>query len=195
MPAGFGRCVRCAEYDESNGGDPVASAVVVPVREYLSTTYRPDRDFLEGELKERNVGEQSHAPVQLILGKLFENNRKIWETRTPTELRVQVRPDRFRIPDVCVLRRSDPCEEVVSIAPWLCIEVLSAADTLREMQERVDDYVRMGVGNNWVIDPWKRIAYYASERGFQQPEGGVLHIAGTPIAITLAEVFAELDEA
>jgi hypothetical protein len=34
---------------------------MVPLSEYLSTTYRPDCDFLEGELKERNMGEQPHA--------------------------------------------------------------------------------------------------------------------------------------
>lgn len=157
----------------------MASTVVVPVSEYLATTYRPDCDFLEGELKDRNLGEQLHTRVQLILGNIFDNHRKEWNTRTSTELRVQVRPERFRIPDVCILRRSDPFEEIVTRAPLLCIKVLLLADTLGEMQERVDDYVRMGVANVWIVEP----------------EEGVLRVAGTPIAVTLAEAFAELDEA
>jgi len=35
---------------------PVAVATAVPLSEYLNTTYRPDCDYLEGELLERNVG-------------------------------------------------------------------------------------------------------------------------------------------
>jgi Uma2 family endonuclease len=172
----------------------VATAALIPLSEYLSTTYRPDRDFLEGELKERNMGEQPHARVQLIIAKKFDNNRKHWDTRTSTELRVQVRHDRFRIPDICVLRRSDPFEPIVTKAPLLCIEVLSSGDSLRELQERVNDYAAMGTEHIWAVDPWGRAGYYASTRGFQQPEDGVLRIVGTPIGISLAEVFAELDE-
>ena len=40
------------------------SAVLVPLEEYLHTTYRPDRDWIDGEAKERNMGEGPHAMVQ-----------------------------------------------------------------------------------------------------------------------------------
>lgn len=170
------------------------ATTLVSLNEYLNTAYRPDRDFLEGELLERNTGEQSHARVQLIIASIFNINRKAWKTRTSAELRVQVRPERFRIPDISVSRSSDPFEEIVTTAPLLCVEVLSKADTVSEIQQRVDDYVGMEVEHVWVIDPWRRLGYYASERGFQQPEDGVLRIDGTPIAVGLAQVFAELDE-
>ena len=39
---------------------------LVPVEEYLRTTYRPDRDFIDGELRERNIGERPHATLQGI---------------------------------------------------------------------------------------------------------------------------------
>ena len=51
----------------------------------------------------------------------------------------------------------------------------------------------MGVEHIWVIDPWMRIGYYASTRGFVQPDDGFLQIEGTPISVSLAEAFAELD--
>jgi Uma2 family endonuclease len=173
----------------------MATAALIPLSEYLTTTYRPDRDFLEGELLERNMGEQSHARMQMILSRIFDNNRHVWQTRTAPELRVQVRPERFRIPDISVLRRSDPFEEIITKAPLLCIEVLSSSDTLRSIKARVDDYAAMGVAHIWVVDPWSREAYYASPRGFQQPEDAHLRVPNTPIVISLAEVFAELDEA
>ena len=35
----------------------MSSATVVSVAEYLSTSYRPDLDYVDGELQERNFGE------------------------------------------------------------------------------------------------------------------------------------------
>ena len=77
----------------------------------------------------------------------------------------------------------------------LCIEVLSTDDTLRETQERVNDYIAMGVEHVWVVDPWKRVGYHASVSGYTQPEDGFLRVAGTPIAVSLANLFAAMDEA
>lgn len=170
------------------------ATALVSLEEYLKTTYRPDRDFLEGELLERNMGEQQHAAIQGFFIRYFGNYRREWNVRALPEQRVQVRPERFRIPDVCLVRSTDPWDPVVRFPPLLCIEVLSSGDTVRDIQRRVDDYVAMGVKHTWVLDPWDRIGYNASERGLEQPADGVLRIEGTPIAVSLAEVFAELDE-
>ncbi len=37
------------------------AAIAIPLSEYLGTSYRPDCDYLEGELLERNVGELDHS--------------------------------------------------------------------------------------------------------------------------------------
>jgi hypothetical protein len=57
---------------------PVATPVLIPVSEYLNTTYRPDRDYVDGELKERNLGEKPHGLLQGILYIMFQNNRREW---------------------------------------------------------------------------------------------------------------------
>jgi len=172
----------------------MASVTLIPVSEYLRTTYRPDCDYLEGEVRERNVGERPHALLQGILWGIFNANRRAWGIVAAPELRVQVAERRYRIPDVTVMRRSDPPDAVVQVAPLICVEVLSPFDSLVSMQERVDDYRRMGVEHVWVVDPVGRHAYVASERGFEQPESGEFTVPGTAIRIVLAEVFAELDE-
>jgi len=172
----------------------MATAALIPVSEYLQTTYRPDRDYIDGELKKRNVGEQPHGDLQMILGTIFRNNRLAWGVRPLGDTRVQVAPTRFRIPDVSIVRNTDPKDSIIGFAPLLCIEILSKDDRLTEMQERIDDYAAMGVKDSWVIDPWKRVGYFASPRGFIQPEDGVLRIAETPIAVSLADIFAQLDE-
>ena len=172
----------------------MATATLISVSEYLRTTYRPDRDFLAGILKERNMGEQPHARIQMILGRIFGVHRNDWRVRVLSEQRIQTSPDHYRIADVCVLRSSDPKDPIIRFPPLLCIEILSKDDTLGELQLRVNDYAGLGVEHIWAVDPWKRLAYVASPRGFLQPEDNILRIPATPIQIDLVTLFAELDE-
>ena len=170
----------------------MATATLITLSEYLNTTYRPDCDFLEGELLERNMGEQQHGALQGFLIRLFGNQAGQWHIRVIPEQRVQIEADRFRVPDVCVVHETDPWDPIVRFAPLLCIEVLSSRDTLRSLQPRIDDYASIGVKHIWVVDPWKRLGYYASATGYEQSGDGVLRIPGTPIAVSLAELFAVL---
>ncbi len=172
----------------------MATAAIIPLSEYLNTAYRPDRDYIDGELKKRNVGEQPHGDLQMILGTIFRNNRLTWGVRPLGDSRLQVTSTRYRIPDVMVVRNADPKDPIVSFIPLLCIEILSKEDRLNEIQERVDDYAQMGVRDIWVINPWKRIGYHAGASGFFRPEDGVLRVAETSIAIALADIFSQLDE-
>ena len=172
----------------------MATASLIPVSEYLRTTYRPDCDYIDGELKERTVGERPHSLLQLIIGAIFLNNSDAWRVIAMTEQRVQVNSTRFRIPDICVVRATDPDDLIVVVPPLLCVEILSSEDRFSRLQERVNDFASMGVRNIWVIDPWEGVGYYASSRGFTQPEDDTLRIEGTQIAIHLTEVFAQLDK-
>jgi len=36
---------------------PTAAAATISLEEYLSTSYSPDCDFVDGQIEERNVGE------------------------------------------------------------------------------------------------------------------------------------------
>jgi Uma2 family endonuclease len=172
----------------------MAAAVHIPLAEYLSTTYRPDRDYLEGELKERNMGEQPHADVQAIITTILGMNRRNWAIRQVTECRLQISSSRFRIPDIMVLRNTDPKDPIVNFAPLLCVEILSKDDRLHEIQQRIDDYASLGTALTWVVDPWQRIGYHASTQGFLQPDDHILRVPNTPIAVSLPDLFTQLDE-
>jgi Uma2 family endonuclease len=172
----------------------VATAALIPVSEYLRTTYRPDRDYVDGELRERNVGEQPHGNIQIILGAIFRNNRLTWGVRPLGATRLQITPTRYRIPDLMVLRNTDPKDGIVRFVPLLCVEIMSKDDRLNEIRERVADYVSIGTRDAWVIDPWKRVAYEETSNGLSQPEDGILRVPGTSIEVSLADIFAQLDE-
>jgi Uma2 family endonuclease len=59
----------------------MAATAVVPfvtVDEYLHTSYRPDVDYIDGQIEERNLGEFDHGDLQTILGTIFRNHQKDW---------------------------------------------------------------------------------------------------------------------
>ena len=167
----------------------------VSVREYLSTSYRPDCDYVDGRIEERNLGEHDHGLLQALLGALFMNNRQAWQVRTVVEVRTQVKGSRFRVPDVSVLRADAPREPIIRHPQLIAIEILSPEDRLNRMQEKVDDYLEFGVENVWVIDPETRKAWTADAFGFHVVQNGELTVPGTPIRVVLSELFAELDRA
>jgi Uma2 family endonuclease len=171
----------------------MSSVAMVSVEEYLSTSYRPDCDYVDGEVRERNLGEFEHGRLQARLAMWFGNHEREWHVLVVVEQRVRVSPRHYRIPDVCVLDRNQPIEPVFTQPPLIFIEILSKDDSLREMRERVDDYLNFGVPNVWILDPVLRKAYVCTRTGFQEPEGGVIEVTGTAVHVPLAEIFAELD--
>ncbi len=66
-----------------------AGLPLVPLREYLNTTYRPDCDYLEGRVLESSLGESPHAKLQNYFLFLFTLNRRAWDVRVLPEQCVQ----------------------------------------------------------------------------------------------------------
>ena len=165
----------------------------VSEEEYLTTTYRPDCDYADGRLEERNLGERDHAVLQPIFGSIFMNNRQTWGVVAATNWRVQVRKSNYRIPDVTVLPIGSSKEPILRQPPLLAIEILSPRDSLKTMVKRCEDYLRFGVPNIWIVDPETRQAWYLTAQGLVSVESGELTVAGTPIRVVLSEVFSELD--
>jgi Uma2 family endonuclease len=164
-------------------------ATQISVDEYLNTSYRPDCDYVDGEVRERNLGEYDHSRPQMRLSAYFFMREKEWRVRVVPEQRVQVNPQRFRIPDVCVVLADSPVEAIFRHPPLICIEILSKDDTFKSVTERLDDYVAMGVPNIWVIEPHTRRGYVYSSDGFIEAKDGVLRVAGSDIAVPLASIF------
>jgi len=99
--------------------------------EYLHTVYRPDCDFVDGIVLERNSGDFDHSTLQSLLAALFMNNKITWGVLGRVEQRLRVRPGKYRIPDLMALPLDyDRSQKIVAIAPLRCIEILSADDTM-----------------------------------------------------------------
>lgn len=166
----------------------------VPVEQYLRTSYRPDCDYVDERVEERNVSEFEHGRVQAALGWIFGNSEQRWDIVTLLSCRMQVSPKRYRVPDVMVLRREQKVSRIVTESPLLCIEVLSPEDTWARMRSRLNDYVALGVAHVWCFDPEAREARRYTAEGFAVVQAPELAVEGTPIRVNVAEVFSVLDQ-
>ncbi len=171
---------------------PVPVKAFVPVQRYLNHVYRPDREYVDGVIERRNVGEYDHADIQqVMLLALLEQGRP-HGYRAMQELRVQVAETRFRIPDVCLLP-AGLRTPIIRQAPLLCVEVLSPRDRINAMRERCQDFLRMGVPAVWIFDPQRRIAYTLTNEAFTEQRSGELRLTKPPIVLDVEHIFAALD--
>jgi Uma2 family endonuclease len=130
-----------------------AAHTFVPVELYLHSSYEPDAEYVDGEIEERPMGEYDHASWQGAILKWFWLHEKEWNIRAQPELRVQVAPTRYRVPDVTVLDRDRPIEQIITHPPIAVFEVLSPEDSMMRVMRKLNDYSAMGISHIWVIDP------------------------------------------
>jgi Uma2 family endonuclease len=109
------------------------------------------------------VGEWDHGRLQAKIIGFFLTRYEAQGMRVVAELRLRAAPGRVRIPDVCVFL-TDPKQRVPSTPPFLCIEILSPEDRMSRLEVRIADFLAMGVGTVWVLDPETRQSFTAHGR-------------------------------
>jgi Uma2 family endonuclease len=167
-------------------------STLTSVEEYLNTSYADgDREYVDGHIVERNLGEKPHSKVQGEVHHLFRLRRRSLGTFSFVEQRVQVKPHRFRIPDVCVYVNREPDEDVFVTPPFLVVEVLSRDDRASDLEEKIDDYLEFGVPYIWVIDPRRRIGWVHTVESSREAKDGVLRTRNPDIEMALGEIFSE----
>ena len=166
----------------------MASATLVSPEEYLSTSYQDgDREFVDGHVIERNMGEKSHGKTQtravIYLDAHYGNI--VWPV---VETRVQVKSARFRVPDVLAMLGAEPGGEIITTPPFIVIEVLSKDDRADDLQEKIDDYLEFGVSYVWVLNPRLRTAYVYTPREMRKVTDA-LRTENPELIVPLAALF------
>jgi Uma2 family endonuclease len=165
-----------------------AQPSLIPVEEYLRTTSDPDCEYVDGVIEERPVGEYDHATWQAILVAFFTARQDELGLKARPELRVQVSRNRFRVPDVTLLSRKAPREQIITHPPLAVFEILSPEDTMARMLEKLADYERMGISAIWLIEPTKQV-YYRFQAGQLTPDV-TFSLPGTSYTVAFAEIAA-----
>jgi Uma2 family endonuclease len=165
-------------------------AVLASLEEYLNTAYSPDREYVDGVVVERHVGERRHSLVQrnvVIYLQTRHPRISVWP-----EQRVRTIPNRrSRVPDVCVTLE-DPGTDVFEAPPLIVVEILSRRDEMTDLLEKLDEYAAFGVPYIWVIDPRRKKAFTYAGGRLEEVTGEALTAGTHPIRLPLEEVFRGL---
>ena len=163
---------------------------LVSVEEYLNTSFDDgDREYVDGVIVERNLGEKAHSKPQRKLVIFFGSLEPTLQTYCFPEQRIQVKATRFRVPDVCVYIGEEPEEEVFRTPPFLVVEILSKDDRASDLQEKIDDYLAFGVAFVWIIDPRRRAGIVHTVEGSWEARDGVMKTSDPNIELPLDELF------
>jgi Uma2 family endonuclease len=168
-----------------------ATGNLISVEEYLRTVTDPDCEYVRGVLEGRAAGEYDHSTWQTILAAFFSALPVKWGIKARTELRVQVAPDNFRVPDVTLLSRNAPREQIITHPPVAVFEILSPEDSMTRMLEKLADYERMGIGAIWLIEPKKQL-YYHYQNGQLTP-ASIFELPGSSFSVPFAQIAALAD--
>jgi Uma2 family endonuclease len=163
------------------------STVHASLEEYLNTSYSPDREYVDGVIVERHVGERPHSLIQSNL--VFFLRQRYLHMFVWPEQRVRTVPGRrSRIPDVCVTLE-DPNIDVFEAPPFLCVEILSRRDEMSDLLEKLAEYEAFGVANIWVVDPRRKKAFTYGGNRLEEVEGALVAGGGR---LPLDELFRGL---
>jgi Uma2 family endonuclease len=167
-----------------------AGSTIPPVDEYVSTTYRPNCDYIDGVLRQKPTPTRKHGRIQSWLVVLTE--RGFPEFEAATEVTVRIRENLYLIPGLVVQRRDRIQDPYPTEPVHLCVEVLSPDDRISEVFAKCEEYHAWGVATTWIVDPetLRGWVYRKGERPHEVAESGSLTAEG--IVISAAELFSVL---
>ena len=169
----------------------MSAGTLISLEEYLSTSYSPDKEYCDGVLVERNVGDNAHARLQALLAAYLIERRKQWRIAVYTELRIRVRTNWYPLPDVCVYTLPAPQERFPSQPPLLWVEILSQDDRMVDVWNKAHELIENGVPNVWIINPNTLESELRTPAGVSQLQHQTLHLPDSPIVIPLLAVMDE----
>ncbi len=169
----------------------MATTAQISMTEYLRSTFKPDAEFVNGGIEERNVGEYDHNAVQKAILLWFDQHDKEWRTRSIQEQRTRMKSGNVRIPDVSVFPRHFPVEQVFTLPQLIAVEVISLEDRQSKIQERIEDYLDFGIANIWVIDPKKRLGWDCTSGNWIRKDR--FELDQSPIYLSIGELFRQVD--
>lgn len=160
-------------------------------------------ELVDGTLVEKAMGNQESFLAAAIIFVLntFVIPRKLGFVFAPDSM-FRLFPGQIRMPDIAFvsLQRlplgiSD--KPIAAIAPDLAVEVLSASNTLKEMNRKRHEYFTAGVRLVWIVDPKTRsITVHTSAEAFQEFTGDQLIDGGNVLpdfTVRVSDIFSGLD--
>jgi Uma2 family endonuclease len=168
---------------------------LVPVDEYLNSSYRPDMEYVDGVLVERSMSTIAHSLLQMILIQYLGRLQDSFGFLPLPEVRTQiVERARYRIPDIMLFPTPLPPGKVVTSVPWAIIEILSPEDRMPAQLERCRDYSQIGVRHVILLDPERLVAYRFEEGSLLQTQFTSLGVPSGSMPFDTTDIFGQVAE-
>lgn len=112
-------------------------------------------EFTDGDIEVLSMPTSRHQIMLLYMYELLKQFCQPAGVVLIAALRLQIRPGKYREPDVLLLRdKRDPrYQDAYWLGADLVVEVVSPNDPERDTVTKVDDYAEAGIPEYWIINP------------------------------------------
>jgi Uma2 family endonuclease len=148
--------------------------------QYLKLTNQTNHliEFSDGEIEVLPMPTSGHQVILLLLYELFKAVvQRAGGKVLVAPLRLQVRPGKFREPDILMLR--DATDPRYQDAFWLgadvVVEIVSPDRPERDTEEKPRDYAEAGIPEYWIVNPLTDTITVLELVGEVYSEHGVFH--------------------
>lgn len=166
--------------DEETEIDLVSLQGLWTVEQYLKLTNQTNRliEFTDGVLEVLPMPTKYHQAISRYLFlALLDIMQRIGGDVFYAPLRVEVRPGKFREPDLLlVLDKADPrAQDEYWTGADLVIEIVSPDKIRRDTEEKPLDYAEAGIPEYWIVNPLQDTITVLVLDGAAYREHGVFH--------------------
>ena len=168
----------------------MATKEQITAEQYLHMTFEHGAEYVRGDIVERAKPDYIHGKIAFLIAQALAPVARFHPLYPCFEVRMQVAPGVYRIPDAAVFAGEEPQESVPSKPPLLAIEIVSKDDRHSDLMYKLEDYRAWGVPNIWVVDPGaKRFSIYSEGRLQYVPS---LALGDYSFELTLTSLFSDL---
>jgi Uma2 family endonuclease len=165
----------------------MSTRALVPVEEYLRMSFEgPDPEYLDGELVERNLGDDSHSSTQSNLDGILHPLKKKFRIHVRPEIHMRLAPTRIRVADLAIFREK-PADQIPSSPPYVVVEIVSPGDRYIEIHDKLEEYRHWGIKHIWLMDPTSQTFSVYDDAGLR--EVPVLVLPEYELTIQKSDVF------
>lgn len=148
--------------------------------QYLTLTNQTNHliEFSDGEIEVLPIPTSGHQVILLLLYDLFRAVvQRAGGKILVAPLRLQVRPGKFREPDILMLRDAkDPrYQDAFWLGADLVVEIVSPDRPERDTEEKPRDYAEAGIPEYWIVNPLTDTITVLTLAGDAYAEHGVFH--------------------
>lgn len=167
--------------------------------QYLTLTNQTNHliEFSDGEIEVLPMPTSGHQVILLLLYDLFRAIvQRAGGKVLVAPLRLQVRPGKFREPDILMLRDAkDPrYQDAFWLGADLVVEIVSPDRPERDTEDKPRDYAEAGIPEYWIINPLTDTITVLTLVGDTYVEHGVFHRGDKATSKLLEGVSVNVDE-